>query len=572
MARPIISIDFDDSKFQKFLDLFMGYSESLDEQPEKWESLNKAMGGAGATAKESLALAAAQADLIAVHLRDATTAQSAFAKATASNNKSLSTMHESVRNIGTTGQSAWKAFSGAADASISKVGSGLAGVAEGALSALGPVGLAAGAIAAAVGGAGAAAKALADAAVTRQRSAFSKGITPGQEASFGVYGQQFMGPGALQAAANAQLNLGNIGPLSLLGIDFNKARIMTASDLAYKMLGGVVKAAQAMPDVPLENIPAVQAYRSFGGDIGDVRNALKLGPAALAASQAEEARNAGRLNLTRTAVSHAATFKKAVEGAGIAAQSFAINHLSGADPVIAQVLGALTGEKGAAASLGETIQRRVTPALHGLQHAAASVAQVFERIVGAPTLRSLSTPIVRTAAADALGSIEGSWTSVNADSGALGRWQFMPGTADAHLGKAWIAKYGSTSTARGRANFLGSPKAQTAAFNDFYGQLLHDAEKRTSDPKKILRMIALGWYGGEGSWDESQAQLNAPQTYGGHSYPSQNAYADKFEALISKQFYASQRAARSSKPAVNVHVTNSTASNVATSINATAQF
>lgn len=565
-TKAVIEIPVDDAAFRRFIDLYHSYSASLEDMPDAWKAINEAMGEAteglesGAVAgKEALALAAAQAGLIAEHLQVANKAQLAFKRSTDSHAREFV-------ELGRAGSGAWRAIGGAADASISKVGSGIAGMA----SALGPVGLAAGAILTVVGAAGAALKGLSDAAVTRERSAFSKGITPGQEASFGVYGQQFMGAGALQAAANAQLNMGNTGPLSLLGIDFQKARGLTASDLAYQMLRGAVVGAQAHPELPLENIPAIQAYKRLGGDVGDVRNAMKMGLSALDASQAEEARNAGRLNLSRGAVAQAATFKKAVEGAGVAAQSFGINHLSGADPVLATIIGAITGDKTAQGtvshalkSVSTTIQQHVAPAL-----------KAFENAVQGAT-RALTSPLTaRAAAANALGSIEGTWGSVNSDSGALGRWQFMPSTADAHLGAAWVKKYGSTSTARGRAAFLGSPKAQTAAFNDFYDELYRDASKRTKDPKQIQRMIALGWYGGEGSWNETQAQLNAPQWYGGHQYPSQNSYADKFEGLVAamvKATNAAQRNARSSKPAVKVNVRNSTASRVDVSANAAAQ-
>ncbi len=536
--KPIIDVQVNAEAFERFVALYNAYSEKLAEQPREWDALNDAMGGAGETLKagalsgqEALALAATQAELIAYHLKDAGKAQVSFARTTAAHTKGFV-------DLGRAGKGAFTAIGGAADASIAKVGAGFAGMASSAAAALGPVGLAVGAIAAVVGGAGAALKGLADAAVTRQRSAFGMGITPGQEASFQVNAQQFIGRGELAAAAHAQLNLGNVGALSLLGIDFEKARKTSASDLAFQMLQGATRAAQAMPELPLENIPGVQAYKSLGGDVEAVRNALQMGLPALDQARSEAARNTGRFELNRKAVDESAKFKIAVEGAGIAIQSGAINKLSGADPAIAAILNAITGDKQAASTvasgfkrIGDTISHAVDPALKALQAGASRAAAALQNIG-----HLLTSPIdARAAAANALGAIEGTWTSVNKDSGALGRWQFMPTTADAHLSAEWKKKFGSTTTARGRENFLGSPKAQTDAFNSYYEELRSHAAKRTKDPQKIMRMIALGWYGGEGSWNETEAQLNAPQWYGGHAYPSQNSYADKFERLVAEQ-------------------------------------
>ena len=67
--KPIISVEVDDSAFQRFLSLFSEYTAKLDEQPEAWQKLNEVMERAGGAAqglsegalsgKEALALAAA---------------------------------------------------------------------------------------------------------------------------------------------------------------------------------------------------------------------------------------------------------------------------------------------------------------------------------------------------------------------------------------------------------------------------------------------------------------------------------------------------------------------------------
>ena len=524
------------------------------------------MEGAGKALKSDVG----EAERIVIHLRDATKAQTELSRITESHARGFD-------NLGRAGASAWKAIGGAADASIAKTSSGLmdmvknlAPLAGKALAAaLGPIGIA---LAAAAGGV-AALKSLADAGVSRQRAAFGVGTTTGKASSFGVYGNQFLGVGALQSAANAQRTYGSSGSLQTIGIDWDAASRMSPGHLAMEMLKKTAEKAKAQGG-PLAMVPAVMQYMALGGDINDVQNALMMGGPALDAAEKLIDANAGRMGAKQKAVNQGAMLKQALEGAGVASQSLAINTSSGVDPTIAKIInfatgapnatrdtiaktiaGGLPGIKHALEDIGTTVVHATVPALHALAKAAAEAT------------RALTTPLTaRAAAAAALGAGEsgGDWRIVNTDSGALGKWQFMPGAiADEYVGSAWVKKYGSTATARGRANFLGSPKAQTAAFNSFYDELYRHASMRTKDPAKIQRMIALGWYGGEGSWNETQAQLNAPQYYGGHAYPSQNAYADRYEKLIQRM-----RSAR--PPTINVRVYNSTQSRVSVSTNAAA--
>ncbi len=295
-----------------------------------------------------------------------------FRKATAAHTRGFADM-------GRAGAGAWKAIGGAADASLAKTASGLTGV----LSALGPIGVVAGSVLGVALAAGAAAKALADAAVTRQRSAFGVGTTPGRQSSFGVYGQQFFGDGqaALQSAANVQSNFGNAGALGALGIDFNDARKMSKSDLAFEMIKSGVRIANASPDLPLANNPLLAQYAALTGDkdFDQLRNAqamLKANPHALDQAQAETNRNTARMELNRGAVANAALLKKSVEGAGVTAQSWLINNNSGLDPKIAKGLDAITGDPRAQVQIGNAlthvgnvIDQKYVPALQHFNHA-----------------------------------------------------------------------------------------------------------------------------------------------------------------------------------------------------------
>lgn len=569
-TKAVIEIPVDDAAFRRFVALYHSYSASLEDMPDAWKAINEAMGEAtegleeGAIAgKEALALAAAQAGLIVENLQDANKAQLSFKRATDSHARNFV-------ELGRVGSGAWKAIGGAADASISKVGSGIAGMAGSILGALGPVGLAAGAIAAVVGGAGAALKGLADAAVTRERSAFSKGITPGQEASFGVYAQQFLGAGALQGAANAQLNLGSTGPLSLLGIDFNDARGLTASDLALKMLRGAVVGAQAHPELPLENIPAIQAYRRLGGDTGDVRNAMKMGLSSLDAASAEEARNAGRLNLNRSAVAQAATFKKAVEGAGVAVQSGAINHLSGADPVLAKIVGAITGDKSAQASIGNAVQKVATtvtkhldPALKQLQTTVQQVTHSFQGLLPNSVMHSLGIPIGGAATAAVIADVA---QHKGIDPTAALAFAIQESGLDPRSKGdfGWFDKAGKFHPGKG-------PGAHYTSFGAYQlhetGELGNLTPEQAYNPRTNAE-VALAEYARVAklhpNWSPGQIAAAAQRP------ADQTQYAKDVNAIYN-QLIKAQRAARSSKPPIKVSVTNSTASRVDVSMNAAAQ-
>jgi hypothetical protein len=409
--KPIISIDVDASKFESFFSLFSQYQGLLDEQPKTWDAINSASAGAGEALKsgalsgrDALAEAATAAEKVTAHLQGATKAQLTFSKATASHTRGFA-------DLGRAGSGAWKAIGGAADASIAKTGAGLMdmvkGIApiagEGVAAVLGPIGIAIGASAAAIAGL----KALADAGIDRQRSAFGLGMTPGQASSFQVYGNQFLGTGALQAAANAQRTYGSSGQLGTLGIDWNTASKMTPGDLAVEMLRKTAAIAKAQGG-PLGMVPAVMQYQALGGDINDVANAIAMGPAALNAAQRniDAKANLSRMGLDKNAVNSGAALSQALNAAGVAGQSLGINKLSGADPTIAKVINFLTGGPNATRdkvanalaggpagiahallSVGTTAVHNTVPALHALAAAAQSVT------------RSFTTPIAGTAAA-----------------------------------------------------------------------------------------------------------------------------------------------------------------------------
>jgi hypothetical protein len=378
-TKPVISIDVDDSKFAKFKALFDEYVSALGDQPAAWDAINDSSAKAGdalkagaLSGKEALSEAASEAARVQEHLQGATRAQLLFARATADHRQGFADLEK-------TGKSAWQAIGGAADASIMKTASGLTGI----LSSLGPIGVGVGTVLGVAIAGVTAAKALADSAVDRQRSAFGLGTTTGKQSSFGVYGQQFFGDGqqALQAATNVQSNLGNAGALGALGIDFNRARKMSKSDLSFEMIRQAVRIANASPDLPMGNNPLLAQYAALTGDkdFDQLRNAqemLKTDPRALDKAQAETNRNAARMELNRGAVANAALLKKATEAAGVTAQTWLINNTSGADPKAAKALDAISGDPraqadvvGAAKRFGDEIDAKAVPATQHFVHA-----------------------------------------------------------------------------------------------------------------------------------------------------------------------------------------------------------
>ena len=313
-VKPIISIAVDDAAFQKFAASFADYNAKLEAQPESWQRLNAAMEGAGEagealasgalSGKEALALAFAQAELISGALSKAVKAQNALGDASHGTNKKMGELAKTAKSLGSeiAGVGKW----------VLKLGAGaLAGLGLGAL----------------LGGFGVGE--LASAAFNRQRTAGGLGLTPGQLASFGVNAQPFLGPGALQAAAAAQLTYKSFAPLQMLGIDFNKARGMSAADLAFEELKGAVRAwGQAQKSgLPPEASPFVQAYLQLGGDIEDVRRAALAGLPAVGAAQAGYRRDVGVLGFDKQTAAAWAAFKVQLDRAGMTLETVFIKKL-----------------------------------------------------------------------------------------------------------------------------------------------------------------------------------------------------------------------------------------------------
>ena len=315
-VRSIIDIEVRDEAFQRFLTLFEEYSKNLHAMPDQWQKLEEAMGGAGdalkggaISGKEALALAAAQAGVIAESLHGAVKAQNELEHATVGGNKALTTMTKTAQGLGKT----------------------LLGVGKSILT-LGVAGLGLGALFSGLG-----IGELTDAAFTRFRSAGQLGLSPGALASFQVNAQQFLGTSALQSAANTQIDISKAGYLSALGIGYPQAQQMTASDLAFEELKKARAAYLRNPSQAMQN-PAIMSYLALGGNIGDVRNAaMPGGLAALNAAQAATRADVGALGFSRATGQAWTKLKITLDEAGLTIQSALIDKLGPLTPQIGQL-------------------------------------------------------------------------------------------------------------------------------------------------------------------------------------------------------------------------------------------
>lgn len=313
-VKPVIDIEVNDAEFQRFYSLFEAYSAELDDMPEAWRTLGAAMGEstkgfeAGShSAKEALAIAAAQAGIIAEALRDATKAASGLDKTVDRGSKAMDKLRKGAEGVGK---------------AISFVGGWILKL--GALGGLGAIFSGFG-----IGD-------LAGAAFRRYRAASSLGLSPGLYSSFQVNAQQFLSTSALEAAANAQNDVSKAGYLAALGIRFNTARGMSATDLAFEELKAARSAYLQNPALAMQN-PAIQSYLALGGNIGDVRNAATVPLSQLIAAQQRTRADAGMLGFSAQTAQAWSELKITLDKAGVSIETDLINKLGPLAPELTKL-------------------------------------------------------------------------------------------------------------------------------------------------------------------------------------------------------------------------------------------
>ncbi len=315
-VKSIVTIDVDDSSFKKFYELFEKYSAEVDKQPEAWKALGEAMGestqglaGGAVTAKESLALAATQAAVIAEALQGAVKAQHALGDATKRSEGVMSKLHASAKGVGS---------------AISTIGGWIVRIAAfgglgGLLSGLG------------IGE-------LAGAAFSRSRTAGRLGMSTGALASFEVNAQRFLGTNALQNAAASQNDITKMPLLAALGIQYAAAQKMSPADLAFEELRRA-RAAFLQNPAFAQQMPAVQAYEKLSGeDIGTIRQVAQPGGlAALNAAQRNYHRDISALDIPSGVQEKWNSLKITLDRAGMTIETVFIDKLSSLAPPIEQL-------------------------------------------------------------------------------------------------------------------------------------------------------------------------------------------------------------------------------------------
>ena len=315
--KPIVEIEIDDAAFRRFYELFQTYSAKLEEMPKAWQELNEHMNESGDAlksgaldAKNMLAIAAAQAGVIAEELGRATKAQDHLTHATHKGSQGMEKLKKSAKGV---------------SEAIAMIGGGIVKIA------------AFGGIGALLGGFGM--DSLANTAFSRFRAAGQLGISPGLLASFQTNAQQFLSTSALEAAANAQIDIRKAGSLAALGIDYRTAQGMNPSDLAFEELKRA-RAAYLLAQKnhqPAANMPAIAAYLALGGNIGDVRNAAMQPLSVLDAAQAATRRDVSELGFSRATAQSWANLKIILDKAGLTIESSLIKSLVPLAPKIGEL-------------------------------------------------------------------------------------------------------------------------------------------------------------------------------------------------------------------------------------------
>ena len=306
-VKSIVQIEVADQAFDSFQKKFESYLGELDEQQAKWEKAGAAMGmsgealaGGAFNAKESLAVAAAQAGIISEALADAVKAQNDLGSATKRSGEHMGSLRKNAEGVG----NAIKSIGGwvvrlAAFGGIGGLLSGL-GIAD-----------------------------LAGAAFSRSKSAGGLGISTGQLTSFQVNAQQFLGMEALRSAVDVQQNAGKWGVFGALGLDIDKSRKEDPRLLAFDALGKLT--ARYNQDQKTGLPPGSDAIIAMGASLGitldDIRNAA-MHPGQLGRARGAMLRDDREMSNTNADLQAMIEFKKALDRAGMSIETTFIRGLA----------------------------------------------------------------------------------------------------------------------------------------------------------------------------------------------------------------------------------------------------
>jgi hypothetical protein len=315
---PVIKIPVDDSAFKKFHELFLSYTEKVEEMPDAWKKLDAAMGKAGdgfgqsaATAKDALAIAATQTAAIVEAITAATKAQNGFSKATHGSASAMFKLGAQVKSVAgeVAGMGKWLLKMGGITGTLAGIGGGL-GVYD-----------------------------LAGSVLSNQRQAGGLGLSVGQMRSWQANMSPFVGANVLQGAAGAQLDPSKYGYLAALGISGQQASGESATSLATQISNAARRAYQQNPNV---NSAQAQSFFALGGNVSDWRNLGTANGAFLASSEGNATSNAGALGYSAKTAQAWQQLSVQLSKAGYQIQSSLIDGLEPLAPMLTKLSAAVS--------------------------------------------------------------------------------------------------------------------------------------------------------------------------------------------------------------------------------------
>ena len=299
---PIISVNVDDQQFRAFFDLFQQYSAQVEEMPDDWKKINGATADAGKavgefakhsdTSKESLMVAAIQADAIGKAVGEAIKAQKEFASVARTGGSELEKMAKHAKTLGSEVFGIGKFLM-----KIGTLGLGLTGL---------------GAILSGLG-----LRDLARSAISTQGEARGIGVTTGQLSAFQTDFGRYVDPSILNRAANAQSDMTKI-PYAMMatGQSFSAIQNESPDELSMRMMQ---RAHDWYSNTPV-SMRNEQTLRGTGLDqfmsFEEVRKLGAMTPQEFTEAQANYRKDAKSFNVSDKSTDAWFGFEREIEAAG----------------------------------------------------------------------------------------------------------------------------------------------------------------------------------------------------------------------------------------------------------------
>lgn len=340
----VINIEVKDEQFRKFVEMFKMYQDGVEEMPEAWEKLDKAMNGAGKgfakTAKgtqAAMVLSAEHAEALTNALNKATKAQKGFGSATRQSESGMRKLASTAGKVG-------KEIFGVTKylLKVGGIGTGLAGLG-------GLFGM----------------DRLANNVMETRKSARAMGMNQGQLNAWRINMGQYVGSGVLSGAANAQVNPAKWGWLSTLGISAKQAHAESASKLAIQEINAVRKAWKKNPSLLT---PQAMAAQQLGWSVGDIRNVGQAGKG-LSTAEHHALSDAGALGYSGKVAREWSQLSVQFHRAGVTIETALIRALAPLTPKVKEL-----SQEFAHFIMAFSKSEDATAAIHKLEHALGSFA------------------------------------------------------------------------------------------------------------------------------------------------------------------------------------------------------